>query len=302
MWYTLLLVLLLLLNWPLFAVTYRAGRKPWIIIIQWLSTMALYTIMVLGSGDACPMPTLVLSALAILELAFLVIAAVCSPGSSARPKWLSVRTAHYLLACVSLLQFGAVPYAEKMETIGLSYISFIITGFNRFFGLGFLLTRARNGPEGDEAKPTLSRVWPCMLLLCTVLAPSTNWDLAGMLTYPFFRHATDRCLYVGGALFISFVVDRCSRGVACDPLPQTLALMGILLYLFHPVLISLFLSLGLRTVPLVWLCSVVGSTSMVFAMCSMRRKVAKVRTKGRSSREEVHASTTDTSSEGEGIL
>jgi len=283
-----------------FAVVHSRTVRPLILGVQWLITQVLYAAMILA-GASCTRPVLVLSLLGILEAAFLGLAALCAEGGGARPGWLPLRAVHYLLALVCLLQFGALPYAEEMTTIGLAYVSYILTGFNRCFGLGFIMTRARLVPAGDEASPLISRVWPLMLLVFTFFAPSTNWDLAGMLTYPFFKGALDRCLYVGGALVIFFLVDRGSRGVGCDPLPRRLAHVGLLLYLFHPVLITLFLSLGLRSVPLVWLCCLASATALVFIMCSCRRKASRGREKHQVAME-LGRESTDSSSEADGVL
>lgn len=289
MWYTLVLALFSILNWPLFTVMH--GRKPWVLGIQFLATMAIQAALVLNSSS-CQQPTLLLVWLAVLEVAFLTIVAMCASALL-----VPTRVAHYFLALITLAQFGALPFAKEMSTIGPAYISFIVTGFNRFFGLGFVMTLGRSGPL--EAKPLVSRCWPCAIIICTLVAPSTNWDQAGMLTYPFFRQTMERCLYVSGALVVCFVIDRCSRGVECDPLPRVLGHIGLALYLFHPVFITLFLSLGFRSVQEVWLSSVVSTAAMIFVMFGLRRRACWGRRKGA---EEHHGEGSSSSSEVDGAL
>mmetsp|Transcript_127728 Transcript_127728/g.367656 ORF Transcript_127728/g.367656 Transcript_127728/m.367656 type:complete len:223 (+) Transcript_127728:2-670(+) len=186
------------------------------------------------------------------------------------------------MAVVALFQFGAVRFADKIDTIGGAYLVFMGTGFNRFFDLGFLMTHARmEGPlRKDSVQPLLSEVWPVSLLLVTVVAPSTNWDLAGMLTYPFFHEAGDRLLYVGGAVTLVFVLDRVSRGVHCTPLPGVLGQTSLALYLFHPLLITGLLQLGMRSVMHVWISAAIFALAVVsgveFLRWSSQGGVSKV--------------------------
>mmetsp|Transcript_83291 Transcript_83291/g.236031 ORF Transcript_83291/g.236031 Transcript_83291/m.236031 type:complete len:510 (+) Transcript_83291:36-1565(+) len=263
MWYTVVLTVLSLLNWPLLAASYNEDAQPWLLPIQWLLNMAFYAGFILKAGATCALPGLALGLLAVLEAMFLALTALGAPAlADNRPDWLPVRGLHYLLAGVALVQFGAVPYAESMHTIGFAYVAYIFVGFNRFFQLGFLLTRARLSAEGDLVEPLVSRAWPLGLVLCIGVAPSTNWDLAGMLTYPFYVNILDRCLYVAGAVTVMFLLDRFSRVMVCDALPQVLGHASLVLYLTHPVLITLFLSMGLRSVPIIWLCCAVVAISL----------------------------------------
>mmetsp|Transcript_116643 Transcript_116643/g.310318 ORF Transcript_116643/g.310318 Transcript_116643/m.310318 type:complete len:113 (+) Transcript_116643:881-1219(+) len=73
-----------------------------------------------------------------------------------------------------------------------------------------------------------------------------------MLTYPFFLSVTDRALYVSGATALVFLLDRCGRCARCEELPGFLGQSALVLYLFHPVLITVLLHSGLRSVPQVW--------------------------------------------------
>uniref|UniRef100_A0A7S3HJK1 Uncharacterized protein n=1 Tax=Spumella elongata TaxID=89044 RepID=A0A7S3HJK1_9STRA len=126
------------------------------------------------------------------------------------------------------------------------------------------MTFARRGPSGDRAQPLMSSCWPVMLVLFTFVSPSTNWELAGMLTYPFFRSARDRCVYIAGAFVVTFCLDRLSRTVYCRPLPDVLANTSLFLYLFHPVIITVLLQVGCRDVVSVWIGSFLIS---VLLMC-----------------------------------
>lgn len=266
MWYTILLFALTLANWPMFAAVYGAAGGA-MLAAQWVINVGLlYAPLLFLAGSKIPSPMRLLAELAGLDALFVAVLALNAPrvGQGWRPSWMPVRLLHYLLAGVVIIQFGALRFADEMKHIGPAYLLYGLTGFNRFFGLGFVMTHDRQvGPTKiDTAQPLLSRAWPVMLLLVTAVAPSTNWDVAGMLTYPFFADCVDRCLYVAGAVALMFILDRVSRGVQCMPLPNVLGQTSLLLYLIHPVLITVLLWSGRRSVMHVWLLSV--STVAIF--------------------------------------
>jgi len=281
MWYTLVLMGFSLMSWPLFA-TVHGSVRTWALTIQWVLNMLLISFFVLASGGACPDPIRTLLQAGALEVAFLVLVAMDAPLAEwlARPSWLPVRVLHYLMALVALLEFGALPYAAEMKNIGPAYLAFIVTGFKQFFRLGFVMTHARVGPAGDRAEPLVSTVWPVILIVMTFVAPSTNFDAAGMLTYPYYSRAVDRCLYVAGSLVLTFVLDRASRGVRCRPLPNVLGHTSLLLYLFHPVLITVLLALGLRSLMLIWLGSCAVMLLAVAALLGVQRQLGGRRQRG----------------------
>merc|ERR1719436_1223512 len=137
------------------------------------------------------------------------------------------------------------------------------------------MTRARRAGLSkmeDIAMPLASKVWPLTAVLVAIVAPSTNWDLAGMLAYPFWTSSVDRCLYVAGALTVVFVVDRTSRTVDCMPLPRSLGQASLMLYLFHPVFITALLALGLQSITGIWVFQVV-MTAVVLQTIHLARQL-----------------------------
>merc|ERR1711957_623751 len=92
-----------------------------------------------------------------------------------------------------------------------------------------------------------------------------NWQLAGMLTYPYYGYATSRVRYVVGAVVITFILDRVSRVLKAEPLPALLGNTSLSLYLFHPVFITVLLQLGMRNVFNVWLVAIIIAFLLVAA-------------------------------------
>jgi len=279
MWYTVMLAIFMLLNWPMCLMMYApesSGRIP-LLLVQWLCTLGIYAGLIWGDG-ALSSPALVFLLLSFFEVLFLGLAVLADAGR--RPSWLPLRVLHYLMGTVVLFQFGITPIAHDISSISLKFLLFIFVGFNRFFGLGFVMTRARKKPE-DDVEPLLSRAWPLVIILMTFLAPSSNWFQAGNLTYPFYPHVLDRALYVGGALIVIFTLDRVGRDLQqCLPLPAVLSWTALLLYLIHPTIISLLVLCGLMDVGITWilclLVSFIASTAIwaVLKYGSKRRKRA----------------------------
>merc|ERR1712176_945771 len=129
----------------------------------------------------------VLVILAVCEAIFLALApyAAVEKGEFGP---IPVRALQYVLAVVMLVQFSYTPYAEKVESISSNFILFIFVGFNRFFGMGYIMLHA-------DAQPVCQRFWPAVVVGFAFIMPSTNFVLAGNLTYPFFPSSTDRILY-----------------------------------------------------------------------------------------------------------
>jgi len=257
MWYTVMLMGFCITNWPFLALVYGSATGLWALGLQWAITMFIY-LFFLCLADGLAVPRLLVTMLATMEVAWLALVALLSPGLEGceRPRWLPVRAVHYLLAGISIAQFGAMPFAHQMESIGATYILYMVAGFNRFFNLGFIMTTSRLSSDERKTGALLSRVWPLAIAVVLFTAPSTNWDLAGMLTYPFFLDTVDRILYVSGAMVLTFLIDRCSHCMNCEALPGILGQTALILYLFHPVLITVLLHFGMRRVPMVWLACV----------------------------------------------
>lgn len=195
-----------------------------------------------------------------------------SAGCLSWPDWVPFRLLHYLMAVVVVLQFGAVRYGEELLHIGPAYMCFIFVGFLRFFHLGFLMTFARQGSLRSRLWPLASSCWPVTLIFIPIVSPSTNWELAGMLTYPFFPSTTARCIYVAGAVLMVFCLDRIGRSVNCQPLPELLSRTSICLYLFHPVIITVILQIGLASVMAVWLTTQAVSFVLVVVQAILCRR------------------------------
>lgn len=271
MWYTLMLVVFMLLSWPLFSVVHgEAGVCG--LCAHYVVTMSFLGLLIFCPlGDGCPRPALAMAELCLLEAAFVALLAIDAPrlGRQRSSDWIPLRLQHYLMALVCLLQFACVPYADSMKSIGAPYLAFIGCGFLRCYQLGFVMTHARQGPEVDRAPPLCSQVWPIMLWILNYLLPSTNWQLAGMLTYPYYVNPVDRCFYIGGALMILFFIDRASRGVQAASFPFVLNIMSLVVYLFHPWFITFLLKLGMRDAHNTFVVCLVLAFAMVFSANSL---------------------------------
>ncbi|CAE8597951.1 unnamed protein product [Polarella glacialis] len=167
--------------------------------------------------------------------------------------------------------------------MSLAFVLYIFLGFNKFFQLGFVLTLARL-PGSDEASPVVSKYWPLVVVLRVVTVPSTNWSIAGNLTYPYFPRMLDRVNYVLGAIVLMFVFDRAGRYISCEPLPTVLATTTLLLYLLHPVLMAFILSIfsngsWFREANQVWLGSLVLCLALVWSAGAIKQVVSRRRSK-----------------------
>merc|ERR1712151_79608 len=85
---------------------------------------------------------------------------------------------------------------------------------HRFYSLGFVMAHPRVHRPEDDVKPIVSNYWPIMLLIFVFISPSSNWDQAGNLVYPYWPRTTDRLLYVTGSFATVFFIDRWGRWAA----------------------------------------------------------------------------------------
>ncbi|CAK9037647.1 unnamed protein product [Durusdinium trenchii] len=218
MWYTALLVVLMLINWPLFAFLHSSENSPGCfscgsmrcLLLQLLVTISLQVTLII-SGDL-QQPWLLIFLTVLCEITWIGLAVM----GKRLPEYL--RVIHYCLAALATLQFGCMPIADKIESISIAFVLFIFIGFNKSFQLGYILTLARL-PGQDEAFPIVSLYWPMMVILRTLTAPSTNWYAAGNLTYPYYPRALDRVDYVAGAVIIMFVASPLDDDLADRDLP-----------------------------------------------------------------------------------
>ncbi|CAE7488727.1 unnamed protein product [Symbiodinium microadriaticum] len=276
MWYCVMLIALMLINWPLFAYLHQKRCHVAILGVQLVATTGLITAFVLLAGDEMEQPFMVASLKVVSEALFLAAAVLTRPEY--RPTWLPLRLIHYVLGFIMFLAFGCAPIAPRIERISAGFILYIFTGFNKSFQLGFIITLSRL-PGREEALPIVSTYWPLLVLLRTLTAPSTSWFAGGNLTYPYYPRLVDRGLYAGGAVVVMLVVDRVGRHIDCKALPASMANMALLLYLLHPwimaVLIVATRGTSMEDAGSLWLLSlVVGS---VLGLCStiQPRRVCK---------------------------
>lgn len=256
MWYTAMLMALMLLNWPLFAFLRNGTCHLAILGLQVIAAVGLESAFVVLAGSEISNPALIIGLMVVCEVVFLGLAVLTMPQY--RPSRIPLRFIHYCLGAVTTVQFGCIPYAPVIEHISGAFVVFILTGFNKSFQLGFVLTVARL-PNQEEALPIVSMCWPMMVILRTMTAPSSNWYAAGNLTYPYYPRVLDRADYVAGAVIFMFVVDRVGRAIECQALPSWLANGALLLYLIHPWLMALLI-LAVRG-------SMLEDTGSVWSLC-----------------------------------
>lgn len=283
MWYTLALMLFMVIQWPLITAlgaTSSAVSRLKLGLVQWICSSSLLLLGIFVVGAECPRPFLAAILAVVCEAAFIALALALvsscngqdggeeflplkhSPSSRSPPPSSSTRTRalHYALGAVVVCQFGAVPFSESVTSITPGFALYVVTGFSKFFMLGFIMVRPRVGTRKTapaahwpDAKPLLSRVWPLAIFVAVICAPSTNWKLAGNLTFPYFTAVMDRVLYVCGGVVVVFILDRCSRQMTCAPLPAWLNYASLILYLSHPVLMTIMIAAGMRSAGAMWM-------------------------------------------------
>eukprot|EP00927_Polykrikos_kofoidii_P085349 TRINITY_DN9262_c0_g1_i1.p1 TRINITY_DN9262_c0_g1~~TRINITY_DN9262_c0_g1_i1.p1 ORF type:complete len:486 (-),score=39.19 TRINITY_DN9262_c0_g1_i1:187-1569(-) len=262
MWYTIALIIISIVNWPLCAVlSSDRPAAPVALVLQWgITTVICCGFLCAAGQDVCDRPIVTTIWVSTCEILYLCIALSAASGDVAvrRLPHVSLRTVHYGLAIVTVLQFGVTPFMKEATSLGPAFAAFVFVGFNRCYSLGFIMgipRRAGADCSTDAVGPLCSRVWPLVLILLAFFAPSSNWLLAGNLTYPYYTNAIDRCSYISGALIVLFVIDRCSCWLPCEPLPSVLSKSALGLYLFHPVLLTVLLNIQQMLVGEAWLIS-----------------------------------------------
>mmetsp|Transcript_65207 Transcript_65207/g.153544 ORF Transcript_65207/g.153544 Transcript_65207/m.153544 type:complete len:474 (-) Transcript_65207:261-1682(-) len=258
MWYTVMLIALLLINWPLFGYLHHKPCHVAILGLQFVVTAALIIMFVFLAGEEIEDPISVAAMKVVCEALFLALSVLTRPEF--RPSWLPLRFIHYLLGVLMFVSFGLTPIADNITHISPGFILFIFIGFNKSFQLGFIVTLSRL-PGREEAEPIVSIYWPMIVILRTVTAPSSSWFAGGNLTYPYYPRMADRALYVAGAVVVMFIVDRVGRHIHCKALPVWLGNTALLLYLLHPwvmaVLITATRGTFLQDAGTIWLLSLV---------------------------------------------
>ena len=278
MWYCVMLVVFMLINWPLFAYLHQKRCGAAILVVQLVATTCFVAAFVFLAGEEIENPILVASLKVAGEALFLAIAVLTRPEH--RPSWLPLRFIHYVLGLLMFLVFGCAPITPRIDSISAGFILYIFTGFNKSFQLGFIITLSRL-PGREEALPIVSIYWPMLVILRTATAPSTSWFAGGNLTYPYYPRLADRALYAAGAVVVMFVVDRAGRHIDCQALPAALANMALLLYLLHPWIMAVLI-VATRGTPFedagtLWLLSLVVGWALGLCSTIQPRKLCKRR-------------------------
>mmetsp|Transcript_109561 Transcript_109561/g.353599 ORF Transcript_109561/g.353599 Transcript_109561/m.353599 type:complete len:466 (-) Transcript_109561:65-1462(-) len=266
MWYMVALLCYLILNLPLFLTIHQRRLNVPLLAIQWAVTCGIYVSTVLCNPDLFPYRGLLLAELCVYEAVFIATAALTIP--SLRPAWLPLRACHYLAGLTVVLMFACTPIANSVGTLQLDFGLYVFIGFNKFYALGYISTKDRN------VEPLFSEVWPAMLLILTIVCPSTNFYLAGNLTYPYYPLMSDRFLYVAGSVVVSFVLDRMGRLMPSKPLPQLVGLASIILFMMHPWFMTLAIAAGYSSIAAVQATTVVLSALCAVPFCLLERAVA----------------------------
>jgi len=264
MWFTMCLMLLMLLNRPLFCALSQQGSVR-AVSVQWLFTMLLtmLCVQVSSPSEKSLVSTWPLLAwIATFEAVF-DVAAVAAVGFRAeRP-----RLFHYICAVATVAQVSLSPINTYLgEVTGL----YIFLMCHKLYALGFVMTRTR-----ETATALVSRCWPLAVVLGVLVAPSSSWSMSGHMTYPYYAEALDRGLYLAGALLIIFALDRASRSIACEQLPAFVGNAGLLLYLLHPAIATCLVASGMRTIVSIWFWVTIIAMAIAYAKESLQHPTAK---------------------------
>jgi len=261
MWFTTALIVLVLLNKPLFDALSNRGSKQ-MVAVQGLVTVILIAGLVKVSDQSNLAMWPLLSSIAICEALFL------SASLAARSETLAFqanrqRFFHYICALAVVFQVSLI---ELTDYVGEVTVIYIILMCNKLYALGFIMTYSR-----EAVGPCMSRCWPIAFVLSVLVAPSSSWSMSGHMTYPYYDAALDRCLYLGGGLVAIFSVDRVSRDIKCDPQPNWIGNGGLLLYLLHPAMATCLIATGLQTQVGIWFVATCICMALAFAFEALRR-------------------------------
>lgn len=128
MWYTAMLMALMLLNWPLFAFLRNGTCHLAILGLQVIASVGLESAFVVLAGSQISNPALIIGLMVVCEVVFLGLAVLTMPQY--RPSRIPLRFIHYCLGAVTTVQFGCIPYAPVIEHISGAFVVFILTGLS----------------------------------------------------------------------------------------------------------------------------------------------------------------------------
>lgn len=295
MWYTVVLLLLSLINRPFFSLlsagvdganVFSRWTVGWL-VVQFAVMVTIYVALTLLASSDCLHPTSLLVCLALSESAFMLLALASS-------WWWPHRIMHYACAAVAILRLSITPIARMpiKNDITPSYLLYLILATSSWFQMGFIMTHSRIAGAGvRDVRPLASQMWPLVLFPMVLCCSSTNWVMAGVLPYPLLPGTVDQLLYVGGTFLVMFVVDRCSRCIECRPMPHILSTASNVVYIFQVVFITVFLQLlksmvqhdigptsradGQRTVVFILTLSILTSVAAVATHMALRRATSQ---------------------------
>jgi|Transcript_108254 hypothetical protein len=276
MWFTLALILVMLVNRGFCNVVCGGDSLLWLIMPLCLAAL-IYIPLFIASELR------VLSALWLIasEVLFLFVSG-CTYKAAKLPEChhMPARGLQYLSATISVLQCGIFQIVPPINDITAGYVLFLAICCNRWFQLGVLMTKI-----GDA--PLLSQAWPVVIILVVLFAPSTNWIMAGVLTYPYYSddasgasHLVDRCLYFAGTFTMFFVVHRISLSIKCVALPNVIGKSALVLYICQIAFITICLQVGMRSVVLIWFACCVAAIVLTSGLMLIQKKARRDRNDG----------------------
>lgn len=265
MWFTMALMILVILNKPLFDALSNRGSAR-MVAVQWLLTVILIAALVQVSDPSNLSMWHLLSLIAICEALFL-LASLAAASETLGFQAKRTRLFQYICALAAVFQVSLI---ELNEYVGEPTFVYILLMCNKLYALGFVMTLSR-----DAVEPCISRYWPVAAVLSVLVAPSSSWTMAGHMTYPYYDGALDRCLYLGGALVVIFAWDRISRTTKCEKLPNWASNGGLLLYLLHPAIATCLIAAGVRTEVGIWVLATCMCMAIPYLFASLRPQRTK---------------------------
>lgn len=271
MWFTVALMVLVIMSWPCCRVLCRQGSEMQL-LVSFAVSVLLCVFLIYYAGDACNSPIISTVSLVSCEAIFFGILSMMVPGR--RPRGVPVRLLHYSATFVTVFQLSVSPITDE-ATFGLSpaYILFMALCCKKWFEFGFFMAvpSFQDAEPSDSAQPMLSKMWPLMLVICTAFAPSTNWNMAGMLTYPYYAKTADRALYTAGTFTMFFIMDRTGKLAPCIAQPKVIKVATLILYVFQMTLSTIPIHFGMREIYVITVVESLISLGLAMAWCDGRQ-------------------------------
>lgn len=238
-WYTLMLMLFIAEDFIMYAQLRAAHAAQSLqvhyLVLRFLMVAAMYVYFTIGLVE-WPDILFIVVCEAVVMLCLVLSMKAASKATPAAPS-INGRVWQYVALFISAMQF-AIPRLEvtTIDARVLVYYHF----FRQLMLIGFASMLSRK-----TTTRAFSRIgiWVVSWILC--VTASTNWFLGGMLTYPWLPHVLDRVHYLLGSVVITSSLDSvgkllCHSGVLLE-CPRAASIGGLIMYLFHPPLIVLFI-------------------------------------------------------------